>query len=147
MEVSHQAEKRLEKADNLCFERSKKVLQFLRGFHPRYNGQWPPTSNRFYAASGRYSWTDISKCDKSMNFCLVVVYVMKNISSYGPNLKIEIGGNDFYKIFQIVIVIDKLLTWNLINRVAMIIPIAMLSKVYENITDIEWRPSWKITNV
>jgi len=23
----------------------------------------------------------------------------------------------------------------------------MLSKVYENITDIEWRPSWKITNV
>ena len=72
-----------------------------------------------------------------MNFCLVVVYVMKNISSYGPNLKIEIGGNDFYKIFQIVIVIDKLLPWNLVNRVTMIIPIAMLSKVYENITDIE----------
>jgi len=57
-----------------------------------------------------------------MNFYLVVVYVMKNISSCVPNLKIEIGGNgshfkkwrklDFYKIFQkvIVIVIDKLLT-------------------------------------
>jgi len=45
---------------------------------------------------------------------------MENIFSSGPNLKIEIGGNgshlkngrllDFYKIFQKVIAIDKLLT-------------------------------------
>ena len=28
-----------------------------------------------------------------MKLCLVVVYVMENINSYGPNLKIEIGGN------------------------------------------------------
>jgi len=28
-----------------------------------------------------------------MTFCLVVVYVMENIFSYGPNLKNEIGGN------------------------------------------------------
>jgi len=31
-----------------------------------------------------------------MKFCLVVVYVMENIFSYGPNLKIEIGGNGIH---------------------------------------------------
>ena len=34
-----------------------------------------------------------SECGKSMTFCLVVVYVMKNSFSYRPSLKIEIGGN------------------------------------------------------
>ena len=34
-----------------------------------------------------------SKSGKSMNICIIVVYVMENIFSYGPNLKIEIGGN------------------------------------------------------
>ena len=44
---------------------------------------------------------------------IIVVYVMNNILSYGPNLEIEIGGNgghfkkgltlDFYKILQHVI--------------------------------------------
>jgi len=29
-----------------------------------------------------------------MNFCIIVVYVMQNSISYGPNLKIENGGND-----------------------------------------------------
>jgi len=29
-----------------------------------------------------------------MKFCILVVHVMENIISYGPNLKIEIGGND-----------------------------------------------------
>ena len=71
---------------------------------------------------------------------------MENIFSSGPNLKIEIGWNgshfkngrllDFYKIFQKVIAIDKLLTWNLVKKI-----------FYKNITDIEWRPSWTITNV
>jgi len=28
-----------------------------------------------------------------MKVCLVVVYVMENMFSYGPNRKIEIGGN------------------------------------------------------
>ena len=39
------------------------------------------------------SWTNSSECGKGMNFCLVVVYVIENNFSYGPNLKIEIGGN------------------------------------------------------
>jgi len=82
-----------------------------------------------------------------MTFCLVVVYITENIFSYGHNLKIPISGNgshlrtlDFNKIFQKVISIamDKLLTYNLVNRVAVLIPIAMLNKIYENITDIEW---------
>ena len=34
-----------------------------------------------------------SECGKSMKFCLVLVYVMENIFSYGLNLKIEIGRN------------------------------------------------------
>ena len=42
-----------------------------------------------------------SECDKNMKFCLVVVYVIENIFSYGPNLKIEKWRTlDFYKIFQ-----------------------------------------------
>jgi len=28
-----------------------------------------------------------------MKCCLIVIYVMENIFSYRPNLKIEIGGN------------------------------------------------------
>ena len=39
------------------------------------------------------SWKNSSECGKSMKFCLIVVYVMKNIFSYVPNLKIETGGN------------------------------------------------------
>jgi len=34
-----------------------------------------------------------SECVESMKFCLVVVYVMENSFSYGPNLLIEIGVN------------------------------------------------------
>ena len=30
---------------------------------------------------------------KSMQFCIVIVYAVENILSYGHNLKIEIGGN------------------------------------------------------
>ena len=70
-----------------------------------------------------------------MNVYLVVVYVIENIFSYVPNLKIEIA------------VIDNLLTRNLVNRVTVLIPSAVLNTIYENITDIEWRPSRKITKV
>ena len=80
-----------------------------------------------------------------------LLYRSWNIFSYGLNLNIEIGGSDthfkkIYKILQKVIesVIDKLLTWNLVNRVTMRIPSAMLNKIYENITCIKWRPFWKI---
>ena len=46
-----------------------------------------------------------------MKFGIIVVYVMQNIFSYGPNLKIEIGGyGGHFKKTVIVIVIDKLLT-------------------------------------
>mgnify|MGYP007133215792 CR=1 FL=1 len=64
-----------------------------------------------------------------MTFCLIEVLAMANISSYGPNLKNEIGGNGGHfqnggrwisnKRLQALmkIILVKLLTYNLLNRV------------------------------
>ena len=76
------------------------------------------------------SWRTFSAMDS--------IWILK-LAGMTPILK------KIYKILQKVIesVIDKLLTWNLVNRATMRIPSAVLNKSYENITCIKWRPFWK----
>ena len=38
-------------------------------------------------------WQIVQAIRENMKCCIIVVFVMENIFSYRPNLKIEIGGN------------------------------------------------------
>ena len=69
----------------------------------------------------------------------------RTFSAMDPIWKLKLAGTaailkmvdvSFYKLFQKVtaIVLDKVLTWNLVNRVTVHIPIAVLNTIYENIT-------------
>ena len=82
----------------------------------------------------------------------------RTVSAMDPIWKMKLAGTAailkkedvgfLYNISKVIsIVINNLLTWKLVNRVTVLIPIDLLNKIYENITDIEWQPSWKITKV